>query len=131
MAQWDGSICGRRSAGAGPIVRSTGQRRRHHLYESVLQRVVKDAVRRVGITKPASCHTFRHSFATHLIANRHDIRTVQELLRQSDVSTTQIYTHLRNGGRRGCGARSMGCLARDGSGEPRRMLWDRLRRLTV
>jgi site-specific recombinase XerD len=80
------------------VDRVAGQWRRHHPHESVLQRAVKDAVRSAGSAKPATCHTFRHSFATHLLEESHDIRTVQELLVHRDVSTTMIYTRVLNRG---------------------------------
>lgn len=82
----------------------TGEEGRHHVHETILQRTVKEAVRRAGVVKPVGCHTFRHSFATPLLETGHDIRTIQELLGHKDVSTTMIDTHVLNKG--GHGVRS-------------------------
>ncbi len=74
----------------------TGAERRHHTHESVIQRAVRQAVIDLGISRRVSCHTLRHSFATHLIEDGYDIRTIQELLGHKDVKTTMIYTHVLN-----------------------------------
>src|SRR5439155_18652772 len=79
----------------------SGIRHRHHLHETVVQKSMAEAVRRAGIAKPATPHSLRHSFATELVREGYDIRTVQELLGHKDVSTTMIYTHVLNRGGRG------------------------------
>jgi hypothetical protein len=73
---------------------ATAKEGRHHLDPSLVQKAVKQAVGRAGISKPAGCHTFRHSFATHLLERGQDIRTIQELMDNSDLNTTMIYTHV-------------------------------------
>ena len=92
-----------RSFSSNPILIDPRSRvqRRHHPHESVLHRAIKDATRRAGIPKSGSCHTLRHSFATSLLEDDYDIRTVLELPGHKDVSTTMIYTHVLNRGGHG------------------------------
>ena len=94
----------------------TGRVRRHHLHETVLQRAVREAVLGAGLSKQSSCHTLRHSFATHLLEGGYVIHTIQELLGPEDVSTTMITTHVLNRGGRGVRSPLDGVLGHERAG---------------
>jgi integrase len=91
-------------AGRSGVDPRDGRRKRHHLHESAIQRAVGEAARRAGVVKAVTPHVFRHAFATHLLEDGYDIRTVQELLGHAHVETTMVYTHVLNRG--GLGVRS-------------------------
>ena len=90
----------------------TSEQGRHHFHESLVQKAIKQAVRKARLTKRVTSHTFRPSFATHLLADGYDIRTVQELLGHKDVRTTMIYTHVLNRGGRGVRSPADGLVPR-------------------
>jgi integrase len=94
----------------------TGEQGRYHIHETLVQKAVRQAARKAGLTKRVTSHTFRHSFATHLLADGYDIRTVQELLGHSDVKTTMIYTHVLNRGGRGVRSPADGLPSRAAEG---------------